>query len=223
MPVLRTLLRSGRNIINVLTGEASVIPVGTAAKPAVLYTFCNHKAIKQWHVFTDKNFGGKSTADFTLAPGGEAAVFRGHYSTEQDDDADMKRAGYCVAASKVMSYSDYFDIERHTHLIYTVKGDGHTYVANVRTDSLSGSGGDVWQAPFTPGTGDFSDIKIPFSSFVMTYKGQLVQHNFEMMRDKIISVGVAISARETTAQRDFSLEIKQIRAEDLSGEQTEQL
>lgn len=72
-------------------------------------------------------------------------------------------------------------------------------------------------------TGDFSDIKIPFSSFVMTYKGQLVQHNFEMMRDKIISVGVAISARETTAQRDFSLEIKQIRAEDLSGEQTEQL
>lgn len=105
-------------------------------------------------------------------------MFRGHYSTEQDDDADMKRAGYCVAASKVngattvaywqsrmytsclrvmpvvmqvMSYSDYFDIERHTHLIYTVKGDGHTYVANVRTDSLSGSGGDVWQAPFTPG------------------------------------------------------------------------
>lgn len=43
---------------------------------------------------------------------------------------------------------DYFDLENHSTLVYTVKGDGHTYMANLRIDSLAGGGGDVWQAPF---------------------------------------------------------------------------
>lgn len=67
---------------------------------------------------------------------------------DQEEDADIKRAGYCVASSKVTHIADYFDLSGCTHLVLDIKGDGRTYIANVRTDSIAGTGGDVWQAPF---------------------------------------------------------------------------
>ena len=42
---------------------------------------------------------------------------------------------------------DYFDLEPYSHLAYIVRGDGHTYMANIRVDTLAGGGGDIWQAP----------------------------------------------------------------------------
>lgn len=78
----------------------------------------------------------------------QAAEFSGRCSSELPEDADMKRAGYCVASSKVQHIGDYFDLSGFSRLVYTVKGDGRTYLANVRIDSLAGTGGDVWQAPF---------------------------------------------------------------------------
>lgn len=79
----------------------------------------------------------------------QAAEFSGRCTLEQSDDADLKRAGYCVASSKVQHIGDYFDLSGYSQLVYNVKGDGRTYLANVRVDSLAGTGGDIWQAPFT--------------------------------------------------------------------------
>lgn len=80
-------------------------------------------------------------------PALQAAEFSGRVTLEQDEDADIKRAGYCVASSKVTHIADYFDLSGCTHLVLNLKGDGRTYIANVRTDSIAGTGGDVWQAP----------------------------------------------------------------------------
>jgi hypothetical protein len=80
----------------------------------------------------------------------QAAEFSGRCTLEQEPDADIKRAGYCVAASQVRHIGDYHDLSGFSHLVYRVKGDGRTYIANVRVDSLVGTGGDVWQAPFRP-------------------------------------------------------------------------
>lgn len=78
----------------------------------------------------------------------QAAEFSGRVTLEQEEDADIKRAGYCVAASKVQHIGDYFDLSGCSQLVYEVQGDGRTYIANVRTDSIAGTGGDLWQAPF---------------------------------------------------------------------------
>lgn len=80
----------------------------------------------------------------------QAAEFSGRCTLDQEADADIKRAGYCVASSKVEYIADYFDLSGFSHLVYSVKGDGRTYIANVRVDSMAGTGGDVWQAPFRP-------------------------------------------------------------------------
>jgi hypothetical protein len=78
----------------------------------------------------------------------QAAEFSGRVTLDQDEDADIKRAGYCVTSSKVTHIGDYWDLSGCTHLVLQLKGDGRTYIANVRTDSIAGTGGDVWQAPF---------------------------------------------------------------------------
>jgi len=78
----------------------------------------------------------------------QAAEFSGRVTLDQEEDADIKRAGYCVSSSKVTHIADYFDLSGCTHLVLDIKGDGRTYIANVRTDSIAGTGGDVWQAPF---------------------------------------------------------------------------
>lgn len=78
----------------------------------------------------------------------QAAEFSGRVTLEQEPDADMRRAGYAVAASKVTAIGDYWDLSGCAALALEVAGDGRTYIANVRLDSIAGTGGDVWQAPF---------------------------------------------------------------------------
>jgi len=90
---------------------------------------------------------------------------------------------------------DYFDLEPYSHLVYTVKGDGHTYMANIRMDSLVSGGGDIWQAPFTTRRdGRWTEVRIPLAAFVMTNKGRLVERRMEMARDKVMSVGISVAA-----------------------------
>lgn len=49
-----------------------------------------------------------------------------------------------------MKLDDFIDLDHHRALVYRVRGDGHTYLANLRVDSFTGDGGDVWQAKLQP-------------------------------------------------------------------------
>jgi hypothetical protein len=109
-------------------------------------------------------------------------------------NAEIARAGYAVAASKVLDLSDPFDLSRHTHLVYTLRGDGGRYVASVRADSLSGGGGDVWQAPFSAPRGHWADVRVPLSSFALTHRGQLVGRRLSLRADRVLSVGLSFAA-----------------------------
>lgn len=35
----------------------------------------------------------------------------------------------------------------HDYLDFRIKGDGHTYIASVRVDQLTGGDEEAWQAP----------------------------------------------------------------------------
>lgn len=189
--MLRTFVRSLKRAGRVLAGESPL-----DIKPLVLFKFDGQRDVDHWDVYTDAYFGGKSQASWRLAGGSQpAAEFSGRCSTEMEEDADVMRAGYCCAASKVTTIGDYFDLEPYSHLVYTVKGDGNVYMANIRVDTLAGGGGDVWQAAFETRRGaDWSEVRIPLGSFVMTNKGRLVERRMEMARDKVMSVGISVSA-----------------------------
>eukprot|EP00775_Hariotina_reticulata_P010347 gene10347-10504_t len=173
-------------------------------KPVVLFNFTSQRVVDKWHVFTDASFGGKSQASISYNQQEQAAEFSGRVTLDQEEDADIKRAGYCVANSQVQYVGDYYDLSGVSHLVYTVKGDGRMYIANVRTDSIVGTGGDLWQAPFKTSAGKWSQVSIPIDSLALTYQGQLVQQKLEFQADKVISVGVAVSAAMPTSDRSTS-------------------
>lgn len=60
----------------------------------------------------------------TNKPTPQAAEFSGRVTLEQEEDADIKRAGYAVASSKVTHIADYYDLSGCTHLVMEVGRDG---------------------------------------------------------------------------------------------------
>lgn len=109
-------------------------------------------------------------------------------------NAEIARAGYAVAASKVLDLGDPFDLSAHARLVCTVRGDGGRYLATLRTDSLSGGGGDVWQAPFSAPPGVWADVRLPLAAFALTHRGQLVGRRVPLQADRVLSVGVSFAA-----------------------------
>lgn len=52
--------------------------------------------------------------------------------------------------------------------------------------------------------GVWSEVAIPISSLALTYQGQLVERRLEFQADKVISVGVAVSAAMSEASSSSS-------------------
>jgi hypothetical protein len=113
-----------------------------------VWNAAGNAALAVWNLHALAHHASCHTAPRHTPASPQAAEFSGRVTLEQEEDADIKRAGYCVAASKVVAIGQYFDLSGCSTLVYEVCGDGRTYVANVRTDSIAGTGGDVWQAPF---------------------------------------------------------------------------
>ncbi|GBF95187.1 hypothetical protein Rsub_07902 [Raphidocelis subcapitata] len=188
--MLRSFARSLQRVGRALAGEVPMNP-----QPMVLFKFDREREVDKWHAFTDAYFGGRSEASWALAPDQPAAEFSGRCSTEMDEGADLARAGYCCATSKVDAIGDYFDLECYSALVYTVSGDGNTYLANLRVDSMAGGGGDVWQAPLpTRADGAWTEVRVPLRAFVMTHKGRVVERRMEIPRTRVMSMGVSVSA-----------------------------
>lgn len=183
-----------RSVMNLMRQAAKGLTLDAQPAAVEMFTFSSPQVVDKWHVFSDAYFGGRSHAALIFNEEEQAAEFSGRVTLEQEEDADIKRAGYCVASSKVTHIGDYWDVSGCTHLVLRVKGDGRAYIANVRTDSIAGTGGDVWQAPFKTRPGDWQSVCIPLQSLVLTYQGQLVKRRLEFQANQVISVGVAASA-----------------------------
>lgn len=121
-------------------------------RPLVLFDFSRADDAARWRASSDAFFGGRSRATWRPLPAERAAEFAGECSTALErGDADIARAGYCAATSELDPHGERrFDLDAYSRLVLTVRGDGHTYMANLRTDTLAGGAGngDVWQAAF---------------------------------------------------------------------------
>jgi hypothetical protein len=69
--------------------------------------------------------------------------------------------------------------------------------------SQSAKGGFLFVCACRPG--EWLDVHIPLSSFMMTVQGQVTQDRFRVPKDRIISVGVAVSALEEAPPQAFDV------------------
>ncbi|KXZ41099.1 hypothetical protein GPECTOR_802g27 [Gonium pectorale] len=180
----------------------------------LVYSFQSQRDVSLWHVFSDSTFGGLSKATFELSESQKTAVFSGTYSKEVLEDSKLIRSGYC-GMNQVRRRA--LNLRKYDFLDFRVRGDGHTYLANIRLDQLTGGDEEVWQATLRTSPGTWQDVRLDFRDFVFTFRGRLVTHHAPssagMPRHNIIAVGLTMAATEDMPPTgEFRLELESVRA-----------
>lgn len=198
--------RAWRNFTKIFSGDFTFLP-----EDEVLFSFTSQKDVKQWNVYCDAAFGGKSKGTLELSENGKTALFHGKCSKELQPDADIVRGGFIGINS--LAYEDQLmDLGHFNALALHVRGDGHTYLSNIRQDNWTGSDEEAFQRPFETRSGEWMDVILPFRTYVFTWRGRTSIHHWELQPVRVASVGITMSATEDMPdEADFRLEIESIR------------
>ncbi|KAI7283482.1 hypothetical protein KC345_g2905 [Hortaea werneckii] len=127
------------------------------------------------------------------------AVFKGSISTELPPNRpDVQRSGFAAWRTRDRGFSLFgkllWDIDPYAYLALRVKSDGRKYFVNIQTESIVPT--DIHQhllPCYTPG--QWETVIIPFSAFVRTNYGMVVEPQREMLRQKVKSVGIGLTDR----------------------------
>jgi NADH dehydrogenase [ubiquinone] 1 alpha subcomplex assembly factor 1 len=191
-------------------------------RPFPLVRFDEESALGGCKVMSDADMGGFSKASLTHIPGtefieGESesesqpqteshpsqtpphALFAGKISTELPPNRpEIQRSGYAAWRTRDRGTSLFgkllWDIDPYAFLALRIKSDGRKYFVNIQTESIVPT--DLHQhllPSYTPG--EWETVTIPFSSFVRTNYGMVVEPQREMMRQKVRSVGIGLIDR----------------------------
>ena len=149
------------------------------------------------------------------------ALFKGSISTElPPNKPDVQRSGYAAFRTRDRGMSLFgkllWDIDPYTYLALRVKSDGRRYFVNIQTESIVPTDLHQHLLPcFTPG--QWETVTIPFSAFVRTNYGMVVEPQREMMRQKVRSVGIGLTDR---LPGPFELQIADVYATNRPPEKT---
>lgn len=126
--------------------------------------------------------GGVSTSLLTFNLAGHA-IFEGLVSFENGGGfASVRTSLLQLGGPGAVAYS------------LTAWGDGRTYKLNLRTDA--GFDGVNYQAIFTPTPGQWSQIILPITEFLPTYRGRVVQGAPALRPELVTQVGLMISDQQ---------------------------
>ncbi|KAK6441101.1 hypothetical protein LTR95_002669 [Oleoguttula sp. CCFEE 5521] len=206
-------------------------------KPFPMMTFDHADSIERCKVMSDNDMGGFSKAsliwndahvgsgvqDITLGEKAEKqpahALFKGSISNElPPNKPTIQRSGYAAFRTRDRGVSLFgkllWDIDPYSFLSLRVNSDGRKYFINMQTESIVPT--DLHQhllPSFTPG--QWETVTIPFSAFVRTNYGLVVEPQKEMLRQKVRSVGVGLIDR---VPGPFELRVAGIWATNSAGE-----
>ncbi|OQO03239.1 hypothetical protein B0A48_11495 [Cryoendolithus antarcticus] len=206
-------------------------------KPFPMMTFDHADSIERCKVMSDSDMGGFSKAALTwndahIRSGGQDsmlegrdgeqpahALFKGSISNElPPNKPSIQRSGYAAFRTRDRGVSLFgkllWDIDPYSFLSLRINSDGRKYFINIQTESIVPT--DLHQhllPSFTPG--QWETVTIPFSAFVRTNYGLVVEPQKEMLRQKVRSVGVGLIDR---VPGPFELRVAGIWATNSAGE-----
>uniref|UniRef100_A0A0B7BEJ1 NADH:ubiquinone oxidoreductase intermediate-associated protein 30 domain-containing protein n=1 Tax=Arion vulgaris TaxID=1028688 RepID=A0A0B7BEJ1_9EUPU len=178
-----------------------------------VFRFDSKPAIDSWIVTADKdNQGGKSSASFVLSQN-RTGLFRGNLCSDVPKDGKTKYSGYCNITYKVPMRSfareNNWDWSIFNSLLMKVRGDGRAYMVVIGTRCYS----DInwlnrWSFPlYTRGGPYWQTVKIPFSKFIISYKGRVQDKQEHLPLSMVNSFGITIG---NSAEGPFCLEIDSV-------------
>ncbi|KAL4448351.1 hypothetical protein ABPG75_005570 [Micractinium tetrahymenae] len=223
MALFRRLLRSTDEFIE----RARRGPFGESSR--LLFQFKSPEDLAQWSTFSDAELGGKSTAQLALAedPQGTAVLY-GTFSTEVGEGAHarLRRSGFAGMTNRPLVDAGRLDLEDFDSLVFRVRGDGRQYIASIRCENwlVDQRSHDVWQAFLFARKGEWSEVEIPLSRFLLTWKGKVVEEVVEVNAKRITSLGISLAGGDNL-QKDgeYQLGLEWIAARNSRLHEYEQL
>ncbi|XP_050589579.1 complex I intermediate-associated protein 30, mitochondrial [Bombus affinis] len=171
------------------------------------------KSLDQWIVNSDKDYHhGYSAAKLELSSYG-TGIFHGILDTRVPKDGRTTNAGYCniTSAPRFRSFVRryYYDWQHHNEVVLRVRGDGRCYMLNI----LQKGNMDITQydcyhyVMYTRGGPYWQIIRVPFSKFVFSSKGQINENQYAMCPNYTTNFGITIADKKPGP---FRLEIDYI-------------
>lgn len=153
------------------------------------------------------------------------AEFSGRFSTELGDSAHarLKRSGFAGFSLRARPPGSTIDIEDFDSLVFRLRSDGRKYIASVRCDSwiVDDKSHDVWQAFLFARKGEWEEVEVPLSRFLLTWKGKVVEEVVELHPKRITSIGISLAGSQGLQEEgDFRLGIEWVAARNNLGRGT---
>lgn len=186
--------------------------------PYELISFKDQASIQDCKLMTDDEIGGFSTAELdwvpsspsqaalssssltTTPPTGGYLRFRGSISTRLPSGRpDIQRTGYAAWRTADRQATVFgrslWDVDSYAYLALRVRSDGRSYLVNVQTDSMVAPTDLHQHRLFARRPSQWETVVVPWSDFVRTNHGFVVEPQTELLRQKVRSVGLGLTDR----------------------------
>ncbi|EPE05546.1 complex i intermediate-associated protein 30 [Ophiostoma piceae UAMH 11346] len=126
--------------------------------------------------------------------------FSGNISTQLPPNRpEVTRSGYAAfrtADRKLTIFGrPLWDVDSYAYLAMRVRSDGRSYMVNVQVDSMVAPTDLHQHRLFARRPGQWETIVMPWSGFVRTNHGYVVEPQSELIRTKVSSVGLGLTDR----------------------------
>ncbi|XP_076983619.1 complex I intermediate-associated protein 30, mitochondrial isoform X1 [Tamandua tetradactyla] len=165
----------------------------------VVWQFRGKEDLDRWIVTSDKTIGGRSEVFLKMGKNNQSALLYGNLSTEAPHDGESGRSGYCAMISRIprgpFERKRSYDWTQFNTLYLRVRGDGRPWMVNIRedTDIIQRKNQMYSYFMFTRGGPYWQEIKIPFSKFFFSNQGRIRDAQFQLLLDKISSIGFTLA------------------------------
>jgi monofunctional biosynthetic peptidoglycan transglycosylase len=143
-----------------------------------LFLFENEKEIRLWNTVDDNVMGGLSKGKVSYAQD-SCLDFSGFISLDNN-------GGF----SSIRAIPDNYRLGDYEGIRIKLKGDGRTYQFRVRTDR--NFDGVAFKQEFNTTANKWIEIKLPFSKFLPTYRGRILENEKPLDPDEIKQLGFLI-------------------------------
>lgn len=165
----------------------------------VVWQFRGKEDLDKWIVTSDKTIGGRSEVFLKMGKNNQSALLYGTLSSAAPQDGESSQSGYCAMISRVprgaFDRKKSYDWSQFNTLYLRVRGDGRPWMVNIRedTDFVQRSNQMYSYFMFTRGGPYWQEVKIPFSKFFFSNKGRIRDAQFQLLLDKISSIGFTMA------------------------------
>jgi len=191
--------------------------------PKTLCTFDSQEALRQYATGCDADVGGTSTMQLSLDESGPkpSGKLWGDMKLAVHPELQGRvlggYAGFRTMFRKNLFGEMMHDLSNHDYIGLRVRMRGskrlkNSYFVNLQTEGYVTT--DLWQHRlyFRRDDGDWEDVYIPISAFVLTNNGEIVDTQMDILRERVRSIGISLLGGKSGMEGPYELGIESIRA-----------